>query len=551
METDIISEGFQKSLELYNIKYTKMVGDGDSSVYRKLLQIKPYGNLLVQKVECKNHLLRNFAKKIREVCSKNRSNSKNLPVPLALRKEIFSRFMRLRTAITKATTYRIAEQTTMDKKIALLRGDIYNAPSHIFGEHARCKEIQYFKCEKENEHNLVPSMQDCGIYEDIIVALQRVVDNTSSLILNMDNNLAEHYNSVVCKFVGGKRILFSKRGSYQTRCEAAALSFNSGGNYYRFLHETVGSSPQRYTKKYVEKCKKNRLIIKKRIFSKKRTKIIKQSLADKDYGPNAHYIPLDLNSDIYIEKEKAFLQEQRKDPEEISDIQKSTIGQAFNPKWLQERSLRITASNFGKICKMRPKTSPRNTIKTLLYGTFTGNKATKYGNESEARAILEFEKKTNLQVVPCGLFIGEKEYYLAASPDGFVIENNFLIEVKCPFTIAKMDPTEGIQTGKITFATIEDGALKLKRNHNYYYQVQGQLAIANKQSCYFIIWSPFGILIEQINRDEVFWKEKMLPKLRAFYDYFLLPELVDPLFPKGLPIRDQLCNTKCSNIPDS
>lgn len=70
METDIIAEGFQKSLSMYNIKFMKMVGDGDSSVYRKLLQLKPYGNQLVQKIQCKNHLLRNFAKKVRDICSK-------------------------------------------------------------------------------------------------------------------------------------------------------------------------------------------------------------------------------------------------------------------------------------------------------------------------------------------------------------------------------------------------------------------------------------------------------------------------------------------------
>lgn len=69
METDIIAEGFKSSVNQYGLKYTKMVGDGDSSVYRKLLEIKPYGNSLVQKVECKNHLLRNFAKKVREICS--------------------------------------------------------------------------------------------------------------------------------------------------------------------------------------------------------------------------------------------------------------------------------------------------------------------------------------------------------------------------------------------------------------------------------------------------------------------------------------------------
>ncbi|XP_050309467.1 uncharacterized protein LOC126745672 isoform X4 [Anthonomus grandis grandis] len=69
MEADIVLEGFKRSMELYNLKFTKMIGDGDSSVHRKLLQSKPYGNMLVQKVECRNHLLRNFAKKIREICS--------------------------------------------------------------------------------------------------------------------------------------------------------------------------------------------------------------------------------------------------------------------------------------------------------------------------------------------------------------------------------------------------------------------------------------------------------------------------------------------------
>jgi hypothetical protein len=69
METDIIAEGFKRSLDMHGIKYTRMVGDGDSSVYRKLKEVKPYGNQLVEKVECRNHLLRNFSSKLRELTS--------------------------------------------------------------------------------------------------------------------------------------------------------------------------------------------------------------------------------------------------------------------------------------------------------------------------------------------------------------------------------------------------------------------------------------------------------------------------------------------------
>lgn len=51
----------------------------------------------------------------------------------------------------------------------------------------------------------------------------------------------------------------------------------------------------------------------------------------------------------------------------------------------------------------------------------------------EATAIRAFEDLTGLTVTTCGLFIGtEEEYFLAASPDGLIEDdNNFTIEVKC------------------------------------------------------------------------------------------------------------------------
>jgi hypothetical protein len=38
------------------------------------------------------------------------------------------------------------------------------------------------------------------------------------------------------------------------------------------------------------------------------------------------------------------------------EIEQNTWGQSVNPKWLQERMYRLTSSNFGKICKLRPTT---------------------------------------------------------------------------------------------------------------------------------------------------------------------------------------------------
>lgn len=54
---------------------------------------------------------------------------------------------------------------------------------------------------------------------------------------------------------------------------------------------------------------------------------------------------------------------------------------------------------------------------------------------------------------------------------------------------------ETVEASKIKYLTIDqDGNIQLKRNDNYYYQVQGQLRVANKGACYFIVWTPKGLL---------------------------------------------------------
>ncbi|GLV44636.1 hypothetical protein CBL_20548 [Carabus blaptoides fortunei] len=68
-------------------------------------------------------------------------------------------------------------------------------------------------------------------------------------------------------------------------------------------------------------------------------------------------------------------------------LEENTRSQFRSALWRKERLKRLTASTFGKICKMRKTTSTANTVNSLLYSDFSGNKATQYGvkNESNAR----------------------------------------------------------------------------------------------------------------------------------------------------------------------
>ena len=59
METDIILEGFCQSITQHGLRYTRFVGDGDSSVYPTLVRKVPYGSS-IKKVECANHAVKCF-----------------------------------------------------------------------------------------------------------------------------------------------------------------------------------------------------------------------------------------------------------------------------------------------------------------------------------------------------------------------------------------------------------------------------------------------------------------------------------------------------------
>lgn len=109
---------------------------------------------------------------------------------------------------------------------------------------------------KKEEINYVPDMKLCGLFDDIMSVVHLMAHHTSSLIYGVNNYCAEGYNSLVAKFVGGKRINFSLRGSYHIRCSAAVISHNSGPLLMRDLHKNITKhSPGHFTKLYINKKK--------------------------------------------------------------------------------------------------------------------------------------------------------------------------------------------------------------------------------------------------------------------------------------------------------
>jgi len=220
------------------------------------------------------------------------------------------------------------------------------------------------------------------------------------------------------------------------------------------------------------------------------------------------------------------------------EIERQTIDQHQNIKWFETRRKLLTASNFGKIINRRLDTGCENLVKCLLYTTqFTATQL-EYGRENEPVALRELEKYLGKKVKPCGLFIDSEHFFLGATPDG-LIDDDGIVEIKCPFSAAEVTPEEGILTKKITFWQLQkDGTIgDYKKKHNYHFQIQGQLYVTKRKYCIFCVWTKKGFKTEKIIFDELFWKQNMLPKLTKFFFNCLLPEIVDPRHP-GRSIRN-------------
>lgn len=91
----------------------------------------------------------------------------------------------------------------------------------------------------------------------------------------------------------------------------------------------------------------------------------------------------------------------------------------------------------------------------------------------------------------------------------------------------------------LDFMEVKENQADLKKNHNMYYDIQGQLHICKKKTCIFSIWTSnrYRMFIQRIERDDNFFDSKMKMQLRSFYNDWLLPELVNPRLQRNMPIR--------------
>lgn len=195
----------------------------------------------------------------------------------------------------------------------------------------------------------------------------------------------------------------------------------------------------------------------------------------------------------------------------IKEVESNTRGQSNNKRWVHERMLRITSSNFGRICKATSKTDLGKFARELLKKSNIRCKATEHGKMYEKTAVFKYEEISGNESLDCGLIVCKDYPFLASSPDGLVSDDK-VVEVKCPYSARNSLITSS--TVKYLHDTVT--GLQLNTNHEYYYQVQGQMMCTGRRYCDFVIFTFEDFKVCRIERNEEFIAI-MTQQLESFY----------------------------------
>lgn len=214
--------------------------------------------------------------------------------------------------------------------------------------------------------------------------------------------------------------------------------------------------------------------------------------------------------------------------EEVAEIEKETRGQATSRKWHETRTYRLTASRFGEICK---STERRN--KQALADSYTVIKdlnapALRHGRKYESVAVEQYELQTQSKTLPCGIFVSQEHPFLAASPDR-IVDDHTLIEVKCPFS-AKDRHISHVTVPYLKVSPSDPASgLMLDHNHQYFYQIQGQMFCSGRRQCYLVVYTLKDMKVVEVKYDQAF-VHQMVEKLKSFYEEYFRNAVINTHF---------------------
>ena len=237
-------------------------------------------------------------------------------------------------------------------------------------------------------------------------------------------------------------------------------------------------------------------------------------------------------------EQETFLNSIKLSPSEIAIIYDKTTMQSNSEFWFNQRKGRITASKFKRVFTRMETLKKIDCDPTPLLQDILGEaeKVTtwqmKHGISAERHAKAKYKqvitiKHKNMLFQDPGMTILESEPYISGSPDLELeckCHGKGVCEIKCPPSVPA-DKAPSPKTYK--HLEIREGHVRLKKSSEYYFQIQGQMAITKRSYGDIFIFNIANrsYHLERIDFDPTFW-EQMLHNLKLFWHTFVLPKLL-------------------------
>ena len=198
--------------------------------------------------------------------------------------------------------------------------------------------------------------------------------------------------------------------------------------------------------------------------------------------------------------------------------------------WRSERAVRIT----GSMCHSLYTYSKRGgdwdgkMAKMEKGQEWKGNSATAHGIRAEKYSLELYEAVCTGKLVTCGLLVQPGCPWLGCSPDGVVMragEAVKLVEVKSPVCGKTLSAVDIIRDKKVSWLEVAGENAYLKRNHQYYSQVQLGMALLKVSVCDLVVSGKGDIAVVRVERDKEY-VNNLIHTLHKVYFNVMLPHLV-------------------------
>ena len=185
------------------------------------------------------------------------------------------------------------------------------------------------------------------------------------------------------------------------------------------------------------------------------------------------------------------------------------------PEWFEARRGKLTASMVGAILGHSPHTTRDDVMRRMVRewhgfpSEGESNVATEWGVANEAGALAEYVMETGHAVEAVGFIT--RDDWAGCSPDGLISVFGG-VEIKCPFSLRNSE-------APVPFKTLGE-------QPHYEDQVQFSMWVTGRAWWDFYQWTPNGTDLMRDTKDYK-WQKKNIPKLKAFYDEFLIERQQD------------------------